>query len=71
MKPYWDAMSDASREYLLKLLRETQWNYAHAAQLAGVNRSHLYVLLRRAGIQRPMDRRRLNPGNAAWQSLGH
>ncbi len=49
---YREAMHQAELRYWRSMLDEHSWNYAHTAQAAGVNRPHLYEILRRLGISR-------------------
>lgn len=64
-----------AREYLrrceLRYWRRLDRNHAGCvmtmAEEAGVNRTQVYVILRRLGMRRQV----VGRGNAAWQALGH
>lgn len=63
---YRDAMRLAARLYLEGVLTACLGNRAAAARVAGVHRSDLYRLAKRAGLQMES---RLKRGNDAWRRL--
>ena len=67
MKTYREAMREAACAYLGELLKLHGDNMARAARVAGLNRTHLYNLLRKYEMG---TLRKNNSGNAAWQALG-
>lgn len=59
----------ASDEAYLRALIGRCQTFAEMARAAGVNRTYLYRLLDRYGIERPRRARYGNRGNSAWRSL--
>jgi two-component system nitrogen regulation response regulator NtrX len=51
-----DARSDFEREFILKTLREHDWNISKTASVLGVERSHLHRKIRTMGIEAPEGR---------------
>lgn len=50
---YEKAMEKAAADYLRNTLIGCGWNVKAAAMASGLNRSHLYELIKRHGIERP------------------
>jgi two-component system nitrogen regulation response regulator NtrX len=46
-----DARSDFEREYILRTLKEHQWNISRSAQVLGIERSHLHRKMKAFGIE--------------------
>lgn len=51
MKAYREALAEFQRNYFSKLLAVTDHNVTDAAHLAGLNRTAIYVQIRRCGIK--------------------
>jgi len=45
-----DAKTEFEREFILKKLRENEWNVSKTAQVLGIERSHLHRKIRAYGI---------------------
>jgi DNA-binding NtrC family response regulator len=43
-------MTNVARNYFVELLAQTQGNTTEAAKLAGINRQHLYTLLKKLDV---------------------
>lgn len=52
---YWQAIdasiNETSRQYLCSVIEQSGGNISQAARIAGLNRTYLYELLRRYGIE--------------------
>lgn len=48
-----DARSDFERDFIVKTLKDHEWNVARAAQILGIERTHLYRKLKTFGIELP------------------
>ena len=70
MKPYREARAEWHRQYLRAVMSEAGGKASRAAQIAGINRTDFYNVLKRYGVAPTYNNPRLNRGNAAWQSLG-
>jgi DNA-binding phage protein len=71
MQSYHAAMCEARNKYLRRLLERMQ-SVTRAAEVAGLNRTHFYRVLRQAGIEPPRyGNRFVRRGNDAWRSLAH
>jgi hypothetical protein len=46
-------LEDTEKELILKVLEENRWQISKAAQILGLERSHLYKKMKRYGIARP------------------
>lgn len=67
-------LHEAKRAILLRHLEAHEWNVLQTAKALKLNRTHLFTLIKRHGIQLPAGRRTGkhgygNRGNAAWQAL--
>lgn len=63
-----EVKEQAVRKYLERTLKRTKGNIAQAARLAGRNRTDLYKLIRRYGVQFKRTSRYGNRGR--WQEFG-
>jgi DNA-binding NtrC family response regulator len=54
---YREAMLEARRRYWLALLEQTEWSVSDAAEIADVNRTAAYAVLKQIGIE-PQKRER-------------
>lgn len=50
MKTLEQARADLDREYLITLMVACGWKVIHAAEIAGMNRSHFYRILKQHRI---------------------
>jgi DNA-binding NtrC family response regulator len=67
VKTFYEAMSEARRDYLIAVLSQEKGHRTKAAMVAGLHRTYFMKLLRVHGLT---TLRKFNRGNAAWQSLG-
>lgn len=70
MRNYREAKADFERQYLRELMTQAQGSVTRAAELAGLNRTGLYDILKRNEVPPRYNNPRLNRGNDAWRSLG-
>ena len=66
MKTYAKTMTAARRKYLLELVRKSG-TMTEAARVAGVNRTHLYAMLREVGWK---SKRQRTGRHGRWQEFG-
>lgn len=51
MKAFRESQLEHDRQYCLDVLEMTRGNVTHAASIAGKNRTDMYKLLKRCGVQ--------------------
>jgi DNA-binding NtrC family response regulator len=52
MKSYREALADFKRDYFKQVFSEAKWSATKAAELSRLNRTAIYKVMRRVGIQK-------------------
>ena len=66
VKKYQDALHEWEREYITSALKQCGNNLSEVARRTGLNRTHLYRVLKRIG-----ERRARYGGNESWRQLSN